>query len=248
MPWRRSLCPKRHLRHDDVDTLLRNRSMASAGQDNRQIGRRAQRDRQRPAASAARGLRTPEPFSVSIEMEGTAACLPRGDQPSLREPPPARWWPLPARPIPRVAADPRTVDGIPVQRISWRRPPPYILGSLPWTTRAPGALRVSPLEAVRNALGAEGWHLRLLSGAQAIYVQPAGLVGGRTGDPRAEYLVEMVGANLAWTALARVCSRVRSCRCWSWVSTDAQARPCARSRMTGRRQALPRSRGATRHR
>ena len=89
---------------------------------------------------------------------------------------------------------PATVFGIPVQRRSWRQRLPLNLGSTPWSTVAPKGFRVTPAKAISLALAAEG--RVLLAGVQRIYIQPAGLVGGRTGDPSAAYVIVFTGQSL----------------------------------------------------
>lgn len=90
---------------------------------------------------------------------------------------------------------PAAVDGIPVHRVAWDRPLPYVSKPLyiPWRTKAPKSYAVSPKSAIIKALGT--WpHLR--TDAKAIYIQPTGLVGGRTGNPASAYVVEFIGPNL----------------------------------------------------
>lgn len=65
----------------------------------------------------------------------------------------------------------------------------YIL----WNTGRPRTYRIGPTTAIFKAMGT--WSTLRKSGT-SIYVQPAGLVGGRTGNPAAAYVVEFVGANL----------------------------------------------------
>jgi len=87
---------------------------------------------------------------------------------------------------------PASVDGIAVHRVAWNRPLPYVDKSayILWRTVSPASFAVSPKAAVQKALAA----LRDLRGRiEDIYVQPAGLIGGRAGNPRAAYVVECVG-------------------------------------------------------
>ncbi len=97
---------------------------------------------------------------------------------------------------------PGQVDGIAVHRVPWNRTLPYATPSLYilWRTRAPSSYRVSPKSAIIRSL--QLWPaLRKL--AKVIYIQPAGLVGGHTGDPRSAYVVEVAGPNLGFTGAPR---------------------------------------------
>lgn len=89
----------------------------------------------------------------------------------------------------------RSVDGIPIHRLSWKQPLPYLrklADPTPWRTIASKShFRVSPKSAIERALGA---YPDLRTNAKAIYIQSAGLIGGRTGSPASAYVVEIVGS------------------------------------------------------
>lgn len=89
---------------------------------------------------------------------------------------------------------PATVFGISVQRLSWRQYLPLGMGRMPWSTVAPKEFRVTPAKAIALALTAEG--RVLLTGVQQIHIQPAGLVGGDTGNPSAAYVIVFTGESL----------------------------------------------------
>ncbi len=87
---------------------------------------------------------------------------------------------------------PKSIQGVPVHHITWKEKLPYLYPQ-PWRIVAPKTFGLRPATAIRKA--AEYWQIgwRL---ANLVYVQPVGLVGGRTGSPPSVYLVEFVGSNL----------------------------------------------------
>ncbi len=101
--------------------------------------------------------------------------------------------PAPTQPAALTATYPARVLGIPVRRLSWRQRLPFIRYT-PWSTVAPKHFDVSPARAIALALAAEG--RVLLAGVQRIYIQPAGLVDGDTGNPSAAYVIEFMGQSL----------------------------------------------------
>ena len=101
--------------------------------------------------------------------------------------------PAPTQPAALTATYPARVLGIPVRRLSWRQRLPFIRYT-PWSTVAPKHFDVSPARAIELALRAEG--RVLLAGVQRVYIQPAGLVDGDTGNPSAAYVIEFMGQSL----------------------------------------------------
>ena len=101
--------------------------------------------------------------------------------------------PAPTQPAALTATYPARVLGIPVRRLSWRQRLPFIRYT-PWSTVAPKHFDVSPARAIALALAAEG--RVLLAGVQRIYIQPAGLVDGDTGNPSSAYVIEFMGQSL----------------------------------------------------
>ncbi len=87
---------------------------------------------------------------------------------------------------------PARCDGIPVRHVAWQKRLPYLYAQ-PWRVVAPKPFTLTPLQALRRTESTWAIALRL---ARFIYIQPAGLRGGRTGNPASVYLIEFVGKNL----------------------------------------------------
>ena len=87
---------------------------------------------------------------------------------------------------------PRNFQDVPIHRIAWNEKLPYLYPQ-PWRIVTPKTFTVSPATAIRKAAQYDqiGWRLTRL-----VYIQPAGLVGGNTGNPPSVYLIEFVAPNL----------------------------------------------------
>lgn len=104
----------------------------------------------------------------------------------------------PAGPAVAPLRFPSDVAGIPVHLVEWNHTLPYTTPSafyIPWRTRAPGNFVISPQSAILRSL--QAWPA-LDKLAKVIYIQPAGLAGGRTGDPPSAYVVEFAAHSLGF--------------------------------------------------
>ncbi len=90
---------------------------------------------------------------------------------------------------------PAEFGGIPVRRIAWDANLPYVARSqyIMWQTKKPKSYRVSPRAAIARAI--DTWP-NLRQDATSIYIQAAGLIGGKTGNPISAYVVEFLGKDL----------------------------------------------------
>ncbi len=85
-------------------------------------------------------------------------------------------------------AHPEHVDGLPVHYLAWTARLPGIDGRS-WQSTRPGSFRITPQAAISRALS----DAFMRRHTQVIYVQTAGVLGGRTGNPRSAYIVETIG-------------------------------------------------------